>query len=95
VPLSLLLDRADALTGAAFPLRAVVRVSPPLLDPRVAIDAIEGAIALGQRRYHLYRDEMPGRRTAVEEAARGHLAAVLAQEGLPLHEFALLSLEPA
>lgn len=95
MPVTLLLDRVDALTGAPFPLRAVVRVTPALVDPGAVIDALEGAIGLGQRRYHLHRDELPSRREAVEEAARSALAVALAREGQPLQEFALLVLEPA
>lgn len=85
----LVLDRPDALSGEPFPLRAVVRITPPIPDVSPVIDALEGAIALGQRRYHLYRDEMPTRRAAVEAAAR----TVLAEGGLL--DVVLLSLEPA
>lgn len=89
--LVLVLDRPDALTGAPFPLRAEVRITPPLPDAGPVIDALEGAIGLGQRRYHLYRDEMPTRRAAVEAAAR----SVLTEGQDPLLDFELLSLEPA
>jgi len=99
----LLLTREDTISGEACPLRATVdiRVEPALPEPVLIArltEALEAAIGLGQSRYHLYRDEMPSRRAAVEEAARAALATTLEREGpelggYQLSDFVLLALE--
>lgn len=91
------LTRPDARTGAAFPLRATVRVevAPPLPDARLAawvVDALEGAIAHGQRRYHLDRDEVPTRLQAVEDAAREPLATAVAAAGARVTAFEIVAI---
>jgi hypothetical protein len=94
----LLLSRVDSISGEACPLQATVdiQVEPPLPEPVLIArltEALEAAIGLGQSRYHLYRDEMPSRRAAVEEAARAALATTLEREGHPLRAFVLVALE--
>jgi hypothetical protein len=86
------LDAPDALTGAACPLRVTAHLTtaPPLDAATLApplVAALEAAIAHAQRRYHLYRDEVPSRAAAVEDAARGPLAEALARAGARLEGF--------
>jgi hypothetical protein len=94
------LDRPDALTGARVPLRARVRarIHPPV-EPRARgaylREALEGAVALGQQRFGLLREEMPARRGAIEAEAHRALDTALQRAGHRLEAFALLDVERA
>ncbi len=96
-PLVVTLDGHDALSGARVRLRAEVRatVAPALASGQLAanvVDALNAAIAHGQSRYGMYRDELPDRRAAAEAATRPALEAKLAQTGHQLRDFALVAL---
>lgn len=98
--LALLSTRPDTLTAAACPLRVHVRVEVEPALPQAELvallsDAVEAAIAHGQRRYGLYRDELPLRARAVEEAARAVVDDELGRRGHRLRQFAVISIELA
>ncbi len=95
--LQLTLDGADVLNGASVRLLAEAQVTvapamPPSLLATCVTEALAAAIAFGQRRYGVYRDELPERRAAVEAAATPALEAKLADAGHTLGAFALVAL---
>jgi hypothetical protein len=95
-----LLDRPDTLTGAPFPLRALVRLrTTPGAAPDACVtrirEALESAIAYGQGRFGMLREEMPSRLAAVEDAARGALETALHRASYRLDAFELVELTPA
>jgi hypothetical protein len=95
-----LLDRPDTLTGAPFPLRALVRLSTtPEASPGPCEtwirEALESAMGYGQGRFGMLREEMPSGRAAVEDAARGALETALHRASHRLDAFELVELTPA